>query len=55
MNEKELLKHFIACTFKNVFGSFGGLTKPFTLQGGWVVVLGGCGELCKHCGRAWGF
>lgn len=48
MNEKELLKYFIACTFKNVFGPFRGLTNPSALQGGWVVVLGGCGELCKH-------
>lgn len=50
MNEKELLKYFITCTFIDVFGQFATLTSPSALQGWWSVVLGGCGELCKHLG-----
>lgn len=43
MNKKEPLKYFIACTFIDVFGQFGGLTSPSALQGWWVG--GGFGRL----------
>lgn len=51
MNEKELLKYFIACMFKNVFGPFGGLTKPSALKGGWGVV--GFGRLRRAMQTLW--
>lgn len=48
INKTTLLKFGIGFTSMDLFCPFKGLTSTFALQGGWVMALGDCGELCKH-------